>query len=145
MFKQSPFDDSHANENWLQWKPNTNIALPIKYKVESICDIIGVFYIVLAETQNEKNKIKIIYEQSVESYRRTNLLIMKKYLAKHICNYSSALSSYYKVENSEYALWLSNESFGAIETSELIHLVFVGDNWIVDVVSCYEPKIMIME
>lgn len=145
MFKQNDFDCMRTGEIWFEWKPNTEVRLLTQYKVEAICDIIGAFYIVLAPAQDAEKKIKILYEQSVESHRRTNRVLMKKSLTKLICEEKEALVSYYKVENSAYARWLSEESYGCTEASEYVHLVFAGENCIVDVVAGYEPKIEFIE
>lgn len=142
MFKHNELKYTHAEENWFEWKPNTGVNLLTKYKVEAIYDVIGAFYIILKPIQNEEKKIKILYEQSVESYRRTNRTLMKKSLSKFICEEKTTTIPCYKVENSSYARRLADESFGVIEVSEFIHLVFAGENDIVDVVACYEPKIV---
>ena len=48
--------------------------------------------------------------------------------------------TFFKVSNSEYLRWLSNQSFETMN-STFMHFTFVTGNSILDVICTYEPKV----
>lgn len=130
-------------EQWVEWKPDFGDKLFANYCVESIHDIVDDYYIILASVQDLTKKIKILYVDSVEAYRRTDAFLRKRSLA--IFEGPTKNFAVYRVENSCYAKWLSEESYGFVESKDFVHLVFVGENCVVDVVARYEPKIIYID
>jgi len=52
--------------------------------------------------------------------------------------------TFFKVTNSEYIQWLSEQSYGIAESESLIHFSILAGDSIVDVIAAYEPKITII-
>jgi hypothetical protein len=47
----------------------------------------------------------------------------------------------FKVTNSEYLEWISNQSFDIAESENLTHFAIVVVDSIIDIIAAYEPKI----
>jgi hypothetical protein len=47
----------------------------------------------------------------------------------------------FKVANSEYLEWISNQSYGIAETEKLTHFSIIAVDSIIDIIAAYEPKI----
>jgi hypothetical protein len=127
------------SEQWIKWEPIKNLAP--KYYIDSISDNIDEFSITLSDADN-KNKIKVTFETLVLSYRSTNesfRLSIIKYLDE--CNIEYSKWTFFKIINSTYIQWLSEQSYGIIESIPPTHFSFVAGDSIVDVIAVYEPKV----
>jgi len=127
-------------EKWTRWEPASNLAQ--KYYIHSISDTIDGFFIKLFEENNKKKKIKITFEDSVNSYRNTNESYRLKTI-DHLDTYNADKRcwTFFKVNNSSYLQWFLEESYGIYDDFPFIHFSFVGVESILDVIAKYEPKI----
>ncbi len=130
---------------WIQWKPIPGLAN--KYNIVEISDNVKNFIIFLSESGNEKNKLKLIYEVSVDAYRSTEesfrdatmLQLKQKYGGEFYWNWT-----FFKIQNSEYLQWLAKESLGIVDPHTYTHFSLIATNSIVDIVTTYEPKVEII-
>ena len=126
-------------EQWQKWIPVENLSN--KYYLKNIIDIQD-FKIILSDMQN--SKIEVFFENSVFSYKRSigsfseELIndISEKYGTEFIKNWT-----FFKVSNSEYIKWLSEQSLGISIPYELKHFSFICSNCILDIASTYEPEV----
>ncbi len=136
----------NKTEGWRKWKPQENLSAT--YYIDSIIGDIENFNILLTDFNDANKKIKVIFEISVDAYRvidesyryRTIVKLVEKYGEKFINDWT-----FFKVDNSNFKQWLSEESFGFLNPEQFTHFSFIGENCIVDVVTTYEPKIEFTE
>ncbi|MEV2911262.1 hypothetical protein ABNF65_22305 [Paenibacillus larvae] len=132
-------------EKWGRWEPK--VGLSSKYYVESLSDSIKGFRILLSDVNDEKKKIEVTFKESVHAYRSTDEsfrqssinIIDEKYGTEFYAEWT-----FFKVNNSKYIQWLSEQSYGIAESETLIHFSFVARDSIVDVIAAYEPEIKII-
>ncbi|KHF30062.1 hypothetical protein [Anoxybacillus sp. EFIL] len=132
-------------EKWERWEPIGDLSL--KYYVESLSDSIEGFKILLSDAYDENKKVEVIFEDSVHAYRSTDESFRQSVINKIDEQYGTqfyAEWTFFKVANSEYIQWLSEQSYGISESESLIHFCFLAGDSIVDVVAAYEPKIAII-
>jgi len=133
-------------EKWIKWIPAEGLSN--KYDIDLICDKTDGFEILFTDFKNEQKKVRVEFKDSVDAYRNTD----ESFRVKDINSLSEQYGddfygswTFFKVENSSYAQWLSEQSYGFLKASDLIHFVFIGANCILDVISTYEPKIHLFE
>ncbi len=118
------------------------------YLIKSINDDIGKFTITLTSDQGKHN-VRVIFHESIDISRGTKLSYRKDALDELIRRYGKKFFSewpFFKVTNSAFIQWLSNESHELVGyTDGLTHFVFLGSNYIVDVIEGYEPKIEVFD
>lgn len=130
------------DELWERWQPKTEISQ--KYYVDSILDNIKGLKIILSDSENEDSKIEIIFDDSVHAYRSTDESYRQKAINYIDEKYGTKFYSewtLFKLTNSEYLEWISNQSFGIADSEELIHFSIVAVDSIIDIIATYEPKI----
>ena len=128
-------------EQWIKWEPLQGLSE--KYYIDCIVDSIEDFSVLLSDYNNEK-KIKIIFKNSVDAYRSTD----ESYRLKTINDLDKEHGldfyvkwSFFKVLNSDYIKWLSQESFKISDYSSFTHFSIVAADSILDIVTNYEPRI----
>ncbi|QQE74225.1 hypothetical protein KDJ56_20675 [Brevibacillus composti] len=129
-------------ENWERWEPV--FGLSSKYYVESLSDSIEGFRILLSDANDEKKKVEVIFEDSVHAYRSTDESFRQSAINMIDELYGTefyAEWTFFKVTNSKYIQWLSEQSYGITESESLIHFSILAGDSIVDVIAAYEPKI----
>ncbi len=134
-----------TSEQWIKWEPINGLSC--KYQIDSVSDTIDGFFIVLSSTTNEK-KIKITFEGYLLSYRKTDESFRQStvtFLEEHYKTKFYAEWTFFKVINSTYLQWLSEESYGFSDSVPPIHFSFIDDDSILDVVATYEPKVEFIE
>lgn len=131
------------NEIWERWEPVA--GLRDKYCVEYIDDRIDCFRVRLYwDYYNDPKRVDIFFENSVDSYRRTEemyrhgvVLDLDKRYGKEFY----APWTLFKITNSKYIKWLSDESCTISDHMPLIHFVMLAADSLVDIVTTYEPKV----
>jgi|SRR5579862_507719 len=133
-------------EQWTQWRPIEQLA-PGYYMTALIDDVTG-FYIRLGESNtNDPRGLFITFEHSIGAYRITDegdRGMKLLYLSNTYGRDFFAKWSFFKVTNSEYLEWISQEAGGIFDPKSTEHLVLITENSIIDIVSSYEPKIEII-
>ena len=130
-----------ALEQWIKWEPITGLSP--KYYIESISDNRNGFTILLSEA-DYKNTVKVTFETLVLSYRNTNESFRLSTIDFIYDNYGAAFCgqwTFFKVVNSAYVLWLSEQSYTIAESVPPIHFSFLAVDSIIDVVATCEPKV----
>jgi|SRR5579863_392324 len=127
-------------EQWKKWEPIDGLSS--RYYIDAVHDIMEGFSIILSHDEDMTKKVIITFENSVEAYRATDESFRQKTLLKLSTEHGLGLLgkwAFFKVYNSSYIHWLSEESFDITSSLQLQHFVFVGGNQIVDVLSTDEP------
>ncbi|MFA6066404.1 MAG: hypothetical protein WC707_04470 [Candidatus Babeliaceae bacterium] len=133
-------------EQWIRWEPIE--GLEKKYCIHSIEDTLEGFSVLLSNIHNKEQKIRIIFENSVDAYRNTheNFRSSLKYaLSLKYGDTFYGSWTFFKVTNSLYIQWLFEQSFGTSDSLNFIHFSFIATNSILDIVTNYEPKIELIE
>ncbi len=133
------------SEQWVKWKPVNDLSP--KYYIESMADGFDGFIIVLSDASDEKKKVKVIFEDSVHAYRSTDESFRQNTI--NVLNEIYGLQFYskwtlFKVVDSEYMQWLSEQSYSIVDSQPLIHFSFLAVDSIVDVIAAYEPKVELL-
>ena len=133
------------HEQWTQWRPIEQLA-PKYYMTALIDDVTG-FYVRLGESKNNPRGLFITFEDSIGAYRITDEGDCARKLLYLNDTYGHdffAKWSFFKVVNSEYLEWISQEAGGIFDPKSTEHLVVITENSMIDMVSRCEPKIEII-
>ncbi len=131
-------------EQWIRWEPVKGLS--DKYYIESIVDNMAGFEILMSDSKEQSNKIRVIFEHSVDAYRSTYGSFRQEkiyFIETHYGTKFYAEWTFFKVTHSSYLLWLSEQSYGITDSLSPIHFSFLAMDSVVDVVATYEPKIEI--
>lgn len=133
-------------EKWIKWEPIKGLSP--KYYIESISDNINGFEIILFEGHDNKEKVHVIFENSVDAYNCSE----EGFRLKTIWNLGDKYGkdfygdwTFFKVINSKYLQWLSKESVEMYDSLSLIHFSFLAADSVLDVVTTYEPRVEIIK
>jgi hypothetical protein len=139
-------DSCVMNEQWVKWEPIKGLSA--NYYVDSISDNMKGFKIVLSEAKNENKKIHIIFKDAVYAYRSTEegfRLDMLYYLkAQYGAKFYSEWS-FFKITDSAYLKWLSEQSYGITDRLNFTHFCIFTMNFVLDIIAAYEPIVKIIE
>lgn len=133
-------------EEWTQWKPIKHLVS--KYYIDSVVDTIKGFKIELSQYDSPKNKICVLFQNSVYSYRSVDESFISNILGELSKKYGKSFFhswTFFKVTNSSYLQWLSQQSEGISDYRLLIHFSFISFDSILDVICDYEPIIECFE
>lgn len=133
-------------EKWTKWEPISNLAK--KYYVKFISeDTKDKYKILLSDTENNKNKILISWPLGVDAHRSTDesyTLATINFLDKQYGTEFYGDWTFFKIENSSYLRWLSEQSYGISEEYNLTHFCILAADSMIDVINNYEPTITIL-
>ena len=133
-------------EQWTRWEPTQGLSA--KYYIDNISNDIKEFNILLSESKNENIKILISFDHSVDAYRSTYESFRQKTLAFLDEEYGTQFYSdwtFFKVSNSTYLKWLSEQSYGITNSISPTHFVIYAMNFVLDIAATYEPKVQLIE
>lgn len=120
-------------EQWIKWEPIEDLNKT--YEVANVNNSAQGFTILMEGTKAKK-KIKICFTESIAAYRYVSLV------SKLSSESLRGNWSFFKIINSSYLQWLSDESSGFFHMPYYTHFVFLGENSIIDVAANYEPTII---
>ncbi len=130
------------NEKWERYEPTKGLSR--KYYIDSIKDSINCFQIILSDDYDGNNKVEVLFKDSVHAYRSTeesfNLKMMNSIDESYGTDFYSNWT-FFKVENSEYIQWISEQSYGISDSQQLLHFCFIASDSILDVIAAYEPRV----
>lgn len=130
-------------EKWVRWEPIQGLAN--KYFVDSIASTIEEgFVILLSEYQNPQNKVKVVFKNSVDCYSETNESYRLKTMDELSKKYGSGFYgdwTFFKIEDSSFIQWLSEQSCGISDERSFTHFCFVAGDSFLDVITNYEPEV----
>ena len=133
-------------EQWIRWEPISGLA--DKYEIESISDTFDRFTVILSDLKDEEKKVKVTFEGSVDAYRAVNESFRLKTFSELHEKYGVDFYgwwTFFKVADSEYLKWLSEQSYGISDAYSMIHFSFFGVETVLDVLTNYEPKVELIE
>lgn len=128
-------------EKWIKWEPAKNLSG--KYEIIKIVHTPNIFYITLFDIDNNK-KIKIVFRHSIDTYRityetfRCNTI---SYLHEQYGPDFYSRWTFFKITNSKYLKWLSEESCTISDSMPFTHFCILTSETLVDIVTGYEPKV----
>ena len=127
---------------WIKWEPIEGLSS--KYYINSILDGLEGLIVVLSDANDENKKVKVVFEDSVHTYRSTDESFRQSTINDLDEIYGTQFYSdwtFFKVTNSEYMQWLSAQSYSIIDSEPLIHFIFLAVDSVVDIIATYEPKV----
>lgn len=133
-------------ENWVQWNPLKGIVG--KYDVDRVSMDERGLIIQLYSENNITKKVEVHFSYTLDAYRYTN-----DSFAFNICGDLSqkygvdfyGTWSFFKVTNSRYLQWLSEQSCAYSNEFTFTHFSFIGTDSIVDILARYEPAVTFIE
>lgn len=132
-------------EQWSKWEPVPGLSA--NYYMESILDTPDGFTIQFFDTNKEEKKVQVIFEYSVSAYKSTNesyrLNTMHKLDERYGKNFYHDWT-FFKITNSSYIQWLSEESYGITDSLHFMHFAFLTPNSFLDVIARYEPEVILI-
>ena len=136
-------------ENWQNWEPISGLSN--KYIIDLIkCDSDVGFQIKFSECRNKEKKILVTFKNGVFAYREADEKI-KNYAVTKLSN-AEGLDIYsnwtfFKVTNSSYLKWLSEESGTLSEIFYGItnHYAFAAENMLLEVADNSEPIVEVID
>lgn len=130
---------------WIKWEPIE--CLSSKYYIHSISDGLEGFIIVLSDANDENKKVKVIFEDSVHTYRSTDESFRQSTINDLDEIYGTQFYSdwtLFKVSNSDYMQWLSAQSYSIIDSESLIQFTLLAVDSVVEIIAAYEPKVELL-
>jgi hypothetical protein len=134
-------------EQWIRWNPIGGLAK--KYYLDSILYKERELIILLAEEKNERNKVQVIFNNSIKSYKHTEETSTLKTISDIDEKYGGDFYAYwtfFKIQNSDYLKWILEQS---LETSydklALFHFSFITPISILDVISKSDPLVELIK
>lgn len=132
-------------EQWVKWQPINNLAN--KYYVEFISETMDCLTIVLCEEKCNERKVKIIFESSVICYRKTDETFALEKISELNKHYGMEFYGYwtfFKVYNSEYLQWFSEQSGTLSDGYLLKHFCIITSDLLFDIATTSEPKVILL-
>jgi|ERR1700733_3048098 len=133
------------HEKWTRWEPIKNLSK--HYYVKSISDTFsGGLKIKLIDDRDPEKKVLVSWPNSVDAYRKTyetfTLLTLSNIDKQYGENFKGW--TFFKIENSEYLKWISEQSCKITDSFNLKHFCIYSTEEMVDVLSCVEPEVSII-
>ena len=133
-------------EKWIQWRPLENLAS--KYYIDSVVDMIDNFTVNLVDARSEKHKVEIVFLEGVEAYTRVDESFRVKIIHELGEKYGDGFYgdwTFFKVDNSAYVKWLSDQSYTWSDTRTFTHFCLISADVLLDIVTNYEPIVRHVE
>lgn len=136
------FKEIIMQEEWTRWTPIEGLAE--KYDVDFILDGKEGLKIRLYQDGNRTHKVDLIFEGYADTYRHTNESFRIKTVHELAQKYDKEFYgnwSFFKVSDSEYLKWFSEESCEYSEEFDFTHYCILGTDSVVDIIARYEPTV----
>ena len=130
------------NENWVKWEPISDLYE--KYDLISFDYNINGLKITLLDEIKKESKIQLKFKNSIDSCRVTYENNREKIFFALKDKYGSSFYlkwTFFKVHNSEYLKWLSDESYTVTDYFNLTHFCIISSESIIDIIASYEPEV----
>ena len=129
-------------EQWVKWEPITDLFK--KYFIDSISSSIEGFIVDLSGDSAEMKRVRVTFENSVAAHRDTNESFRLKLiedLGEYYGDDFYGEWTFFKVTNSSYIQWLSEQASGIFDPSMFMHFSLIASDSILDIVASYEPRV----
>ncbi len=130
-------------EKFIKWEPIKNLGG--KYYIESIEDNFDGLKIILSGPKENDNKVQILFDSNVLSYKSTDESFAQKLAVDlHDCYGKGFYGdwTFFKVLDSNYISFLSAQSYGWSDNLEPTHYCFICSEFVLDVISDDDPKVV---
>ena len=134
-----------SKELWSYWVP-ANIEQS-DYNIDSLCENGLNFIIILINYEKKDHEMHITFKKA-RCFRRTNELYT---VARMRMAYQQQTREFflkrqsYKIINSEYLQWASQQSDGISDSAQLEHYVVFTDDIVLDILCANEPAITFVD
>lgn len=132
-----------TQEKWTQWKPLEGLAN--EYDIISITLAGKEFKILLGDARDDSPDVRISYnDYFISEFRSTSetfRLSTISYLDKKYGGDFYSEWSFFKIEDSQYLKWLSEQSYGISDDCRLTHFCILTDDDFFDFIASKEPKV----
>ncbi len=133
-------------EEWIRWVPIEGLIE--KYDVDFLLNGKKGLIIRLCQDENKTSKIDIIFENYADAYRHTNESFRIKTVHELAQKYDKKFYgrwTFFKVSNSEYLKWFSEESCEYSNEFDFAHYCILGTDSVIDIIARYEPTVTFLE
>lgn len=129
-------------EQWIRWEPIPHLVR--QYYIWKLTDFEGKLEIILKDAVNDTPSVKVVFNSIRCAYRYTDELFRAELV--HKLNQQHAGTSYmnwtfFKVENSSYIKWFSEQSYTISDRFGLKHFAIITDDEMLDIATLHEPKV----
>ena len=132
------------NEIWHRWEPNLEITG--RYRIGDFGFTDDGFKIIV-EHRETKQVVEILFNCTITAFRSTDEGRRLKLFYDLEAKYGSDFYrkwSFFKVENSDYLSWLSDQSYEISDLLQTKHFVILDSEEILDITSHIEPEFKIL-
>jgi hypothetical protein len=132
-------------EQWERWEPISNLKK--KYYIDDIIDTINGLSIIVSEEEDEGKKIHIYFKRNAYAYTVVDETFRMKLIDILSEKYGSQFYgrwTFFKVKNSPYLRWISEQSYKISESRHLTHFCLISVDSVMDIISSYEPEFILM-
>lgn len=133
-------------EKWTRWEPIN--GLEGQYAIKTLIDDTEAFTLHLFKWDNPNKKVLIKFDGIICSYRSTDETYRYKLIEYLEEKYGSNFYkdwTFFKVNNSNYVKWLSEESCSISDHFSCTeHFSILGIDCVFDIIASYEPKVEII-
>lgn len=135
--------DYTMQEQWMKWDPVSGLAS--NYYLDSVSETIEEgLSIILFEVQDKHKKISITFPNGIDAYKVTNENFTTKFMDKP--NKRDLYDwTFFKITNSAYLKWLSENSYGVSDSCNLQHWCIVTVGSVIDILDSDNPIITFLE
>jgi len=131
--------------NWQRWEPIKN--LHAKYIIESTEDTIEDGLSIILFVPRKYDKVKLSFKDGVYSHTVADELLRFNLIDTLSEQYGDEFYgdwTFFKIDNSPYLKNLSEQSYGVSDTRDLMHFSIIAVDFIMDIISNYEPEVSII-
>lgn len=133
-----------VGEKWTKWIPLEGIPAKL-YLDKLVFDQNGTLLILKGEDENAT--IQVHFDGSILSLRSTDEGRRLKTINLLDAQYGRDFYtkwSFFKVINSSYVEWFNQESYDMYTTYNICHYIFLTSDDIVEILSTYEPNVLVI-
>lgn len=120
-------------EQWIKWEPLPGLARlydidKVSYTLEGLSILLSEFH------ENNAVKVRVTFTE-IEAHRSTYETFRIKNSKFH------ENGTFFKIENSEYVTWLSEQGYSNDNSSLLIHVAIATEDTVLDIIATQEPTV----
>jgi hypothetical protein len=125
------------SEEFIVWDPLPNVAG--KYNITAVEEHDEGLNVMLVETTNPAKGLRITFKGPTHFYHHTDTPYAHP--AGPELRVHAATWTFFKVHNSPYMEWISEQSYGVADERKLSHYLFLAANGTLDVIKGSEPHV----
>lgn len=133
-------------EEWSRWIPNEQVSA--RYSLDMIIENNDGLTIQLLDDHNENMQMRLEFRYAADAYRSTYETFRAELIHYLDQKYGTVFYSewtFFKVQNSSYIQWFSEQSGGISDFSPYTHFSILLMDSVIDILSLQEPKIELLD